>query len=287
MGLLLYFATTLPKKREENPLKVFSRDVVIILTGDVMLGRSVMTKSLDLKDPAYPFAKVGDILRSADIVFINLENLFVSDCPRSNSGFVFCADPKMIQGLVFAGVDIVNLANNHSKDYGEKGLKETTKLLKDRGIETTGLGNLAIKKVKGIKFGFLGFNFVSKAPKDSDIKLVLDSDKQVDVLIIGVHWGEEYRDKANDKQCLWAFKLVQSGADIVIGYHPHWVQNEERIDGKPVYYSLGNFVFDQMGSEKTRKGLILRATFRNGQLIKEEKLLTYMSDWGQPEFVQY
>lgn len=86
-----------------------------------MLGRSVMIKSLSMNDPVYPFRKVAEKLNQADIVFVNLESPLVANCPSSNSGFKFCADPKMIEGLKFAGVDVVSLANNHTLNYGRGG----------------------------------------------------------------------------------------------------------------------------------------------------------------------
>lgn len=267
-------------------LGLFDRDVEIILTGDVMLGRTVMTKSLDLGDPTYPFRKVGDSLKSADLVFINLENPIVSHCPSKFDGLIFCADPKMVEGLSFAGIDIVTLANNHTLNYGNKGFEETKKVLADNGISYVEAGNLVIKVVNGIKFGFLGFDFTSKAPTDADYSLVRDSDKKVDVLVIGVHWGAEYQGRASGSQREWARRLVEAGADVIAGHHPHWVQDMEKINGKPVYYSLGNFVFDQMWSQETREGIIVRLTFRGNQLTNQQINKIYMSSWSQPEFVK-
>lgn len=256
----------------------------IILAGDVMLGRSVMTKSLDMNDTTYPFKKVAATLKSADLVFINLENPAVSNCPRKYDGMTFCADPRMLDGLAFAGVDVVNLANNHILNYGNPGLAETKKFLEKAGISYVGVENLVIKEVEGVRFGFLGFNFVSKGPTESDLNLVKDSDLKVDVLIVGTHWGVEYQAKANSNQRKWAKSLVENGADVVAGHHPHWVQDSEYINNKPVYYSLGNFVFDQMWSQKTREGLAMRLVFNGFKLVHEEKLPIYMSSWAQPEF---
>ena len=106
-----------------------AKQTSLISTGDIMLGRSVMTKSLKDNDPNYPFLYVSDVLRNADIVFSNLENPIVDNCPYVNSGFKFCADPKMIEGLKYAGVDIVSLANNHILNYGKEGLSQTKKYL--------------------------------------------------------------------------------------------------------------------------------------------------------------
>ncbi len=269
------------------PTRLLTKDddnkVTILLIGDVMLGRTVMTHSLDkVGDPRYPFFKVAETLRKADLVFINLENPVIQNCPRHSEGFKFCADPKMVEGLTYAGVDVVNLANNHSRNYGQDGLNQTVDYLNKAGMQVTGLNALAIRQFNNVKFGFLGFDFVTNQAKNSDYELVKSSDSKVDVLIVGVHWGSEYQPKANPSQKSWARKLVENGADVVIGHHPHWVQELEY----PIYYSLGNFVFDQMWSEETRKGLAVRLTFEGKKLIKEDLLPCYMSSWAQPEFIE-
>ena len=87
------------------------------------------------------------------------------------------------------------------------------------------------------------------------------------------------------KQRDWATFMVEAGADVIAGHHPHWVQEIEYIDEVPVYYSLGNFVFDQMWSEETKKGLVVKLTFEDGEIVNEELLPTYMSFHAQPEFV--
>lgn len=260
-------------------------ETAVLLAGDVMLGREVMIRALDKKDASYPFRKVGSVLQSADVVFVNLEVPIVTGCPRTSTGLVFCTDPALVEGLKYAGVDVVTLANNHTGNYGVKGIEETKDYLKKAGIAATGVGELVIKKVNGVTYGFLGFDWVVRDPTTSELQLISDSDPKVDILIVGIHWGVEYRDKANAFQRKWAREVVNRGADVVTGHHPHWVQDTEYINGKPVYYSLGNFVFDQMWSEETKKGLVAKLTFdRYGKIIKEEQLHTYMADWGQPEF---
>jgi len=261
-------------------------ETTIMLAGDVMLGRTVMTKSLDSGNPDYPFEKVSDELNEADVVFVNLENPIVSNCPRSSEDLIFCTKPAMVEGLVAAGVNIVNLANNHTRNYGENGLSETIEILDEKEILTTGLGELVVREVKGIKYGFLGFDFISRTPKENDYELVKESVNEVDVLIVGVHWGAEYKREPAEIQKQWAKELVEAGADVVVGHGSHWVQEIEYINEKPVYYSLGNFIFDQMWSEETKTGLVMKLTFRDGELVKEEKLPTYMSSWAQPEFIR-
>ena len=251
-----------------------------------MLGRTVMTTSLDKGDPNYPWHKVADKLNYADLVFANLETPVIENCPSKTDGLIFCADPKMVEGLKYAGVDVVTLANNHTENYGEAGLTETKKILMENGIAYTDQ-SLAIREVNGVKFGFLGFEFVDRDITDDQLELTRALNGQVDTLIVGVHWGSEYQDKAGAKQREIARKLVNAGADVVIGHHPHWVQDMEYIGDKPVYYSLGNFVFDQMWSEETRHGLAIKLTFDSmGKVVGEERLPIYMKDWAQPEWVE-
>ena len=286
--LFLFSYITNPKVKgvvDDFGLSIFGRNTTIILTGDVMLGRSVMTKSMKEKDPTYPFKKVAEKLKKANLVFINLENPIIENCPETNTGMIFCARPQMIEGLEYAGIDIVTLANNHSKNYGQKGLEETIQNLNENNIETVGYGNLFTKKIKGTKFGFLGFDFLTKIPKESDYNLIQESKNKVDVLIVGIHWGAEYASRPTNTQKQWARKIIEYGADVIAGHHPHWVQEKEEINGKPVYYSLGNLVFDQMWSEKTKQGLVVELTFRNGKLTNTTELSTYISSWSQPEFI--
>lgn len=257
----------------------------LIFTGDIMLGRSVMTKSLRLENPNYPFMNVADLLRSADVVFSNLENPIVDNCPHVDSGFKFCSDPKMIEGLKYAGVDVVSLANNHILNYRKEGFEQTKKYLDLNGIKWVGDGNLVIIEKNKIKFGFLGFNFLTAKPQNKDLDLIRNSKRKVDILVVSVHWGEEYKDKPSSHQRLLARQLSEAGADYIVGHHPHWIQEIEKIGNTEVYYSLGNFIFDQMWSEETKKGMSVNLIFKGKKLEKENLLKSYMEKFAQPKWV--
>ena len=287
---LLFFLVILLNPTLNNALKVlginiFNRDVKVTLLGDVMLGRSVMTKSISENNYSYPFEEVKEKLNTSDIVFANLENPLIENCPQTTTGMIFCAREEMVEGLIDANIRVVTLANNHTKNYGLMGLGNTEKVLNNNGIETTGFGKLVVKKVKGIDFGFLGYNFVVKGPSEEEIQQISASSEKVDVLLVGIHWGNEYQSKPNSFQTSTAKQIVEAGADIIAGHHPHWVQESEKIENSLVYYSLGNFVFDQMWSENTKKGLAVELTFRDGKLINKKELPTYMSSWARPEFI--
>jgi len=264
-----------------------SGEVVVVLGGDVMLGRTVMTTSLDKDNPKYPFLKIGDTLYDADISFVNLEAPIVDKCQRHYEGLIFCADPRMVAGLVYGGIDFVSIENNHILNYGAEGLGQTKAFLSQRKIGYVDKGNLSVKETKGTKFGFTAFDKVTNTEDftEEELKFIEDSASAVDVLLVSVHWGQEYIEQPSQKQRDLARQLVNAGADVIVGHHPHWVQTVENMDGVPVYYSLGNLVFDQMWSEKTKEGLLVRLTFENGKITSEEFLKTYMENWAQPELV--
>lgn len=264
-----------------------SQKTSIIFAGDVMLGRSVMGKSIDNNDLYYPFRKVSGYLSDSDITMVNLENPIIKDCPRVVGGFTFCTSPAIAKGLVFSGVDIVNLANNHTLNYGRDGFVQTQRYLDQMGIKYVGNGNLEIISKNNTDFGFLGFDLVSPGYNLEDIyKLIKDSGGKVDVLIVNVHWGNEYKDTPNSFQKTVAQKFVENGADVIIGHHPHWIQTFEYIDNVPVYYSLGNFIFDQAWSEKTKEGLLVKINFDGSKVDSMEEKHIYMKNFGQPEIVE-
>lgn len=269
----------------ESPKKL----TTLLFTGDVMLGRSVNIASLESNNPNYPFEKVQSELKNADLTVINLENPIVENCPQVDSGFKFCTDPKNLQGLVNAGVDVITLANNHTYNYGTDGFNQTKNYLDNAQISYTGDNNLVIKTVNNMTFGFLGFDKSQQGNptlSDGEVQLIKSANQQVDILVVAMHWGTEYQNTALPGVQSLAKELVSLGADVVVGHHPHWVQNIEYINDKPVYYSLGNFIFDQMWSEETRSGLAIRLTFDGSEIIKEERLPVYMRQIGQPEWVR-
>jgi poly-gamma-glutamate synthesis protein (capsule biosynthesis protein) len=291
-SVIAFLIALVPTSLISNNISV-SNQTTILFTGDIMLGRSVMGEVIDRNDYLYPFRNVQSFLTDADITFGNLENAVIKNCPRQYKGsFSFCTTPEIAKGLQESGVDIVTLANNHSYNFSVEGFEETKQILNGLDIKSVGWGNLEIIEKNGIKFGFLGFDYVtSKVNLDRDMDLIKTSDPKVDILIVSPHWGEEYKAVANSFQTNLAKRMVENGADLIIGHHPHWVQNYEEVDGVPVYYSLGNFIFDQMWSEETKKGLIVKITFSSPneenrtQIIDREEYKTYIPKIGQPEII--
>jgi poly-gamma-glutamate synthesis protein (capsule biosynthesis protein) len=270
--------------------------ITLIAVGDIMLGRSVNAKMRALNNFNYPFLKTADFLRAADITFINLESPFYDDCPTTNTGMIFCADPKSIDGLVFAGVDIVNLANNHIRNYGKEGVEQTINLLDKNNISFTGIsylndiyyysdGGFIQRKVRNTEFGFLGFDLTSGYQEEKVVQAVRESSPDVDILIVSFHWGTEYAQEPSTRQIELAHRVIGAGADLILGHHPHVIQKTEDYHEGKIVYSLGNFVFDQPWSEATKKGLVGIFTFQGKKLVNSEFKEVSIKDYSQPEFL--
>ncbi len=258
--------------------------ITLIAVGDVMLGRSVNAKMRTLNDFTHPFLKTADFLKQADLTFLNLEAPFYNNCPTTNTGMIFCADPRAIEGLIRAGVDIANLTNNHIKNYGQEGINLTQGLLKENKISFLNhQENFLIKELKGTKLGFLSFDLSSGYQEEKIIKAIKEKKPQVDLLIVSFHWGTEYAQEPSSRQIDLAHQAIEAGADLILGHHPHVIQRVEDYHQAKIVYSLGNFVFDQPWSEATEKGLVGIFTFQGKKLVKSEFKEVYIKDYSQPE----
>lgn len=268
----------------------------LIFGGDVMLGRSVNTQILKHGDLSWPFRQISSLLSEADLTMVNLESPFRSGCKPTDGGMIFCADPRSIEGLQTAGIDIVNLANNHINNQGEEGISETIDILNKNSIAFVGVDprvdpQKSIFTINNTNVAFVAFNDIppfvsgiSQASPDNIKTQITSARKDADIVIATFHWGLEYEPRTS-RQVELAHLAIDSGADIVVGHHPHWVQASEEYLGKPIYYSLGNLVFDQMWSEETRKGLLLKLTYSGSKLLKQEQLPIKIFDYGSPAVV--
>lgn len=251
-----------------------------------MLGRSVRTQTLKNGDPMYSFRYVHEFLSFADITLINLENPLTDPCPLTTIGMTFCAPTSAVEGLVFAGVDIANLANNHTRNYGENGYESTKTVLNNRSILSSDTTDLAVVERNGLRFGFLGFDIITSWPDEQELlSRVKEADQQVNILVVSFHRGVEYADEPSAQERRLLRSVVDAGADLVIGHHPHVVQPVEEYRGALIAYSLGNFVFDQMWSEETREGVVGRFTFSGDVLSSFEFIPVSIEAVGQPQIV--
>lgn len=268
----------------------------LIFVGDVMLSRDVATKMRAKKDINYPFSAMGDYLRGADMVFGNLESPIVAGREIKTYEMVFHADPGAERALADANFRVMSLANNHILNFGAEGLASTYKFLDAEGIQYSGAADdpyaPVYREIKGMRFAFLSYaqnNFVNK---NADVA-VMDAKKmqgavrrargEADFVIVSMHAGEEYQAEPGRTQTDFARAAVDAGADMVIGHHPHVVQSAEIYKGKYIFYSLGNFVFDQMWSEETRRGIAVKAFFTKSGVSKIELMPVKIFDYAQPQ----
>lgn len=222
-------------------------------------------------DFSYPYEHIADKIAAADIAVYNQETVVAPDYQPSSYP-CFNSPRELGERMVEIGFDVASLANNHSFDKGESGLKNCLEFWKTQNIVTTGAylneedyNSVAMYEVEGIKFGFVAFTDPTNGlslPQGSELTVLLQSNfsqieekivqaKQVcDIVVVIPHWGIEYTTKYTDSQAQVAQKLADCGADIIIGSHPHCIQPIEYItsaDGRevPVCYSLGNFISGQ------------------------------------------
>ncbi|HXJ49243.1 MAG TPA: CapA family protein [Candidatus Acidoferrum sp.] len=267
----------------------------LLVTGDIIPARGVDYFATVKHDFLWPFRPTAAYTKNADVTYINLEAPLFAGCPvNPNPSFTFCGDARFIDGLNFMGAKVANLANNHLSNYGAEGITATDQLLNAHGILTSGLGPVAVIDVRGIKFGFIGFNGVGRAIDQTALKAgIARARQQADIVVVQFHWGKEYERQpmadrgvpTPDDPVNIGHEAIDWGADIVIGNHPHWYQGVEVYKGKLIPYAHGNFVFDQMWSEETREGVIGTYTFYGTQLVAASWKPVRSYDYGQPVFM--
>ena len=272
-----------------------SRIRTLLVTGDVIPARGVNYYATSRHDFLWPFRRTADYTKNADITDINLESPLFAGCPVDpGPSFTFCGDARFVNGLTLMGAKVVNLANNHTSNYGAQGITLTDQLLQQHGMLTSGLGPVAVIDVRGIKFGFVGFNGVGRAIDTQAVQAGIARARQLaDIVVVQFHWGKEYERQpladpqvpTPDDPVVIGHDAIDWGADIVVGNHPHWYQGVEIYRGKLITYAHGNFVFDQMWSEETREGVIGTYTFYGTQLVSATWKPYRIYDYGQPVFM--
>ncbi|MFN8498642.1 MAG: CapA family protein [Anaerolineae bacterium] len=268
-----------------------SRLRVLVATGDVIPARSVDMRIRGRgNDFFYPLAKTADLLHSGDLTVVNLEAPLIRNCPPHDEGMQFCGQPGFAAALRKAGVDVATLENNHISNYGQSGIQETVKNLEAQDVAWADRDTPAIVDVRGLRFGFLAFNGVGERFNRRAIaRQIATLRPQVDVLVVAMHWGREYVDVpdrspgiANDAPTDIAHFVIDAGADLIIGNHPHRVQAAEVYHDKFITYAHGNFIFDQMWSEETRIGVVGRYTFYDNTLVGVEYTPVQLYEYSQP-----
>ena len=287
------------------PIEV--RNVRLAFAGDIMLDRGVkrVIDEYGGGDFRYPFLRIGDKLRAYDLLFANLEGPISERGRDQENGYSFRMDPQAMDGLIFAGFDVVSVANNHIGDWGAEAASDTFRRLAGVGIEYAGGGmdwdeamDPRIISLGGLRVAYLAFaeSLGGYASNDGTPVIAVIEEEAIrrstaraaelaDIVVVSFHFGEEYAADPNSFQERMALLAIDSGADLVVGHHPHVVQPMERYKNAYIAYSLGNFVFDQDFSDETMRGMLLEveigAKAITGLRIREIRI----NPQFQPEFI--
>ncbi|MFH1575891.1 MAG: CapA family protein [Candidatus Nealsonbacteria bacterium] len=270
--------------------------IELIFVGDIMLDREVGSQMEKQNDWRWPFLKIADDLKKADIVFGNLEGSISDKGEKTDKISSFRMDPKTIEGLNYANFNILSLANNHALDYGKEALGDTILRLKEAGINFAPL----FKEINGTKFAFLAYtDFCSPAQK-ADMenfglnclgqnypeiikKDIGSAKKTADIVFVSLHAGNEFTQNLSQLQIDFSKTAIDAGADLVVGHHPHVVQKYEIYKDKYIFYSLGNFVFDHNFSEETMQGLMVKIIVKNNKITEVIPIKTQINNSFQVE----
>ena len=256
--------------------------ITVSAAGDCTLGTdeffdwsdSLPAKYEEVGDPAYFFRNVQPIFAQDDLTIMNFEGTLTESEEREDKQFAFKAAPAYAEILTAGSVEAANMANNHSKDYGEQSYTDTIKALEDRGITTFGYDRLAVMDIKGVKVGLLGTYVLREGLgiKDSMIANLESLKEQgAQIIIASFHWGSEKAYEPDSTQIELAHAAIDNGADLVLGHHPHVLEGIEEYQGKNIVYSLGNFCFGGNAYPSDMNTMIFQQTFtiKDGELQQD------------------
>ena len=283
---------------------------IITAVGDIMLGDGPycdgfgVGSQIECYGPLFPFELCCDELNTADVLFGNLE-VVISAFDRRRFRFdqtIFRAQPRAVEGLQQAGFNVLSLATNHIMQHGQKPLEECLQILDRAGIDATGVAipalgveNLRIIEKNGLRLAFLGYcqrpqqyfldppSWVAGNP-EIILADIAAAKAQADHVIISLHWGDEFIDYPAATQVKLGHRMIDAGATLVLGHHPHVLQGIERYNNGIIAYSLGNFVFD-MGLASSRLTMILTAELKPDGAIDFEIIPCKINDRWQPEIL--
>jgi len=289
LELFLFMYERISEVDIERPFKKETDSATkILFLGDIMLGRAVENLQNGHGND-YPFSKVGEFLKKYDVVVANLEGPIMAhhvQTPLFSTRFSFVSStPKLLKKY---NIGIVSLANNHTSDYGLSGLEDTRKSLMAEGIigvGGSGEDEYSLQKImiNNTSVAILALNSVFHTPDRQKIKNIISTVEKEMTVIVLVHWGDEYIPLSNRRERELAHFLIDEGADLIIGHHPHVVQEVERYNGKIIFYSLGNFIFDQYFSKETQEGIAVEFVIDNEDV--SYKIYPFESNKSMPELL--
>lgn len=259
------------------------KPITILAFGDLLLDRYIKLY-IDRHGADYPFENIKEILAGNDVVLANLEGSFTDYKPRpldpNNTSFTF--DPALAAMLKRHNFNVLNLANNHVRDFGRAGFAQSQNYLTQSGIDYFGdyhnESGALVKEINGQKVAFIGYHSLDNPATESTIEKIKTARQEADFVVAYTHWGAEYQNGFSKSQQEAGRQFIDAGADAVLGSHPHVIQPIEIYRGKPIFYSLGNFLFDQIFSFEVRHGLGVKIVLATNE-VEYELVPTQMKNF--------
>jgi poly-gamma-glutamate synthesis protein (capsule biosynthesis protein) len=282
----------------------------LVFVGDIMLDRGVRNSVVKNFNNDYSalFEKLDkeNLLKKPDIAFANLEGTASDQGADLKNLYSFRMDTAVVSALKGAGFDVISMANNHVGDWGRLAFIDTLSRIKENEMLYAGGGNNALEaetpaiiEKYGMKVGFLAFSDVGPKYMEATAdkaglllasnprfdEIISNASKQVDYLVVSFHFGDEYKTIHNARQEYLAHRAVDNGAKIIIGHHPHVIQDTEVYKNSYIAYSLGNFIFDQAFSVNTMQGMLLNIKLNRDGTMSVRKDIVKLSKAFKPETV--
>ncbi|MBQ7455460.1 MAG: CapA family protein [Clostridia bacterium] len=266
------------------PAAALGEEYIFSFIGDCSIGEAIQYKGqkdgytwmIDQNGYDWPFSLLREYLEADDYTFANLEVVFSTRKTHVDKMYPLVAEPRYAEVLLHSGVDAVNTVNNHCFDFNLEGYQDTMATLDAIGFphfgsvyvgnKTNGQDVLLTAEVRDVKIGALGFTY----PQDSDLTLIEARiaalrEQGCDLVVVALHWGRETQPMPESWQFKYARKVIDMGADVVWGAHPHVLQPVQFYHGGVILYSTGNFTFGTMSSSVDRDTGIFQVTYEKGE----------------------
>ena len=257
--------------------------VTVSMAGDCTLGKdeafnysTSLNAYYDMYGPAYFFQNVKSVFDADDLTVVNFEGTLTDSTARNGETFAFKAPAEYAEILTDGGVEAVNVANNHSHDYGDQGFADTKENLKKAGITTFGYNETALMEVKGVKIGLVGiYELHDHLEREHQVRVNIQKVRAegADLVFVVFHWGNEKDTVPDANQVTLAKLAIDNGADLVVGHHAHVLQGVTTYKGKTIAYGLGNFCFGGNSAPSDMDTMIFQQTFTldtDGSVTSEE-----------------
>ncbi len=300
---------TIPEPRNVQPqISLFnevtenstSQATKILFGGDLMFDRHIRQRMAE-HGVDFVLQPLASTLAEYDLVVANLEGPVTTNPSRSvnsvvgsTNNFIFTFDPAVAPMMRKFNLTVLNLGNNHILNFGEDGVTQTKDILEanqllyfgDTQTEASSQERVLLQEVNGMTLGFVNYNQFVTGGYEHALADLAWAEERADLTVVYPHWGLEYEVLATGVIVDQAHQFIDQGADLVIGGHPHVVQQQEEYQGKKIYYSLGNFVFDQYFSPETQQGMLVSVEIMPDLSLEYQEIPILTQKGGQTRKVE-